>query len=88
MLKQINEANGIGIRELRKAAGLTQMELARRVALPQSHIAKIEAGKSDPRFSTVLAIVQALGFDLAVGDPTTLRIAKAFEQPSRKARFA
>jgi len=39
---------------------MTQAQLAKRVGLPQSHIAKIESNKLDLRLSTVEKIFQAL----------------------------
>lgn len=50
----------------RKAAGLTQAELASRAQTRAATIADIEGGKIDPRFSTLRAIAAALG--LGVGD--------------------
>jgi len=48
------------IRKLRKRAGLTQKELARRAGVSQSLIARIESGSVDPRLSTLRRILQAL----------------------------
>jgi transcriptional regulator with XRE-family HTH domain len=50
------------LRELRKAAGLTQQALAVRAGLSVSNVVHIEAGRiPDPRVSTVKAIADALG---------------------------
>lgn len=49
--------DGKQIRVLREEVGITQTELARRVGVSQAHIAKIEAGKVDPRLSTVNRIL-------------------------------
>ncbi len=51
---------GSSIRELRIKAGLTQKTLAALVGVSQAHIAKIEQGKVDPRFSTVNRILGVL----------------------------
>ena len=40
------------IKELRDEAGLSQADVARLAKVSQAHIAKIEAGKVDPRLST------------------------------------
>ncbi len=48
------------LRMLRKRAGLTQRELAERAGVSQSLIARIEAGKVDPRLSTYRKILNAL----------------------------
>jgi len=43
---EINE-----VKDIRKRLGLTQLELAKRANVSQSLIAKIEAGRIDPRYS-------------------------------------
>lgn len=48
------------IRRLRIKVGLSQTALARKVGVSQAHIAKIESGKVDPRFSTVERIFRCL----------------------------
>jgi transcriptional regulator with XRE-family HTH domain len=49
----------------RRAAGLSQRALAQRAGLPQPTIAAIESGRQDPRFETLLALVEACGQELA-----------------------
>lgn len=53
---------GIGnqIRIARKAAGITQAELAAKVNLSRSHIGAIELDRYNPSVSTLLAIANAL----------------------------
>src|ERR1700754_882527 len=49
------------IKRLRKAAGLSQQEVAMRGELSLSLVAKLEQGKkADPRASTLLALARAL----------------------------
>ncbi|WP_297506608.1 CBS domain-containing protein [Thermococcus sp.] len=48
------------IRRIRKELGITQEELARKAGVTQAYIAKLEAGKVDPRLSTLNRILQAL----------------------------
>jgi predicted transcriptional regulator len=48
------------LRALRKRAGLTQAELAKRAGVSQSLIARIEAGTVNPRLSTLIRIYSAL----------------------------
>ncbi|WP_174630263.1 CBS domain-containing protein [Metallosphaera tengchongensis] len=45
---------------MREMAGLTQYELARRVGVSQSLIAKIESGKIDPKLSIIKKILDEL----------------------------
>ena len=49
------------IRALRKAADLTQEELAAKSGLPQSHISRLEAAKHSPSRVTLEKIANALG---------------------------
>lgn len=48
------------IKRLRKSAGLTQKELAKRSGVSQSLVAKIEAGTLDPTFSKANKIIDAI----------------------------
>jgi predicted transcriptional regulator len=48
------------IKRLRQKVGLSQTDLAKKAGVSQAHIAKIEGGKVDPRFSTVERIMQCL----------------------------
>ncbi|ASI98476.1 CBS domain-containing protein [Thermococcus celer] len=48
------------IRRIRKELGITQEELARKAGVTQAYVAKLEAGKVDPRLSTFNRILQAL----------------------------
>ena len=52
------------IREARLRAGLTQAELAERTGRERSVIARWEQGSVAPSVETVLALVEACGFDL------------------------
>lgn len=51
---------GRDLKKLRELAGLTQSELAKRVGVSQSLIAKIESGKIDPKLSIVKRIIEEL----------------------------
>jgi predicted transcriptional regulator len=48
------------IRAMRKKAGLTQEQLAKKAGVSQALIARIEAGTIDPRISTLRKILEAL----------------------------
>lgn len=50
--------------DARKKEGLTQSELAHMTDIKQPMIAKIEKSNTDPRLSTILAIVDKLGYKL------------------------
>jgi transcriptional regulator with XRE-family HTH domain len=66
--------------EHRRAAGLSQTEIAARMGTSQSTVARLEAGEVDPRMSTLERYADALGgrldvalrFDPAVEPPTPI----------------
>lgn len=61
----INEIGEL-IRELRKRKGMTQVELAERSLTTQKSISRIETGKDNASFITVLSIFAALGEEIAL----------------------
>jgi transcriptional regulator with XRE-family HTH domain len=66
------------LRSLREAVGLTQEELAQRVAITQSQLSKLER-REDYRLSTLRRYVTALGGELeivAVVDGKRIRLAQ------------
>ena len=73
------------IREGRKRAGLTQVELARRAGVPQSTVGRIETGTRIPSTAMAERLIRAAGFELRVGlgapDPFTDSL---FEQTLRR----
>ena len=54
------------LRWARLTAGLSQRALAEKSGIPQSSIARIEAGTVDPRVGTLDRLLSACGFDLEV----------------------
>lgn len=54
------------IRILRTYLRMTQVELAKRAKIQQSHLAGIESGKTDPRISTVRRLYEALSCRLSL----------------------
>jgi len=58
---------GALIREARLRSGLTQTELATRLATTQSAVARWEGGAAEPRCSTVVRAVRACGLELVIG---------------------
>lgn len=57
---------GATIRRARRAAGLTQTELAKRIGLRQATISRLEKGEADTRLSTVLDVLSALGLEITI----------------------
>lgn len=60
------------LRNSRKAAGLTHDMLAQRAGVSRMTVQRTEAGKIDPRLSTLLVLARTLGLDLMLV-PKSLR---------------
>jgi transcriptional regulator with XRE-family HTH domain len=54
------------LRNARKAAGLTQAELAHRLGTTQSAVARLEASGANPRIDTLARALRACGRELAL----------------------
>ena len=54
----------------RHRRGMTQLELARAAALPQSSIARLENKRTVPQLDTLLRVAAALGCELALVSPS------------------
>ena len=52
---------GMVISEARRRIGISQAELARRMNTSQPTVARLEAGGTDPRWSTIQRALQAMG---------------------------
>lgn len=61
---------GDKVQQLPKSANLTQIELAEKSGLPQSHISRIESAKLSPSRATLEKIAGALGVQLSAIDPS------------------
>ena len=59
MLQPKGNIGGILARE-RQRRGLTQADLAKRMGRAQTYIARVEGGRRDPRWETVLDFARAL----------------------------
>lgn len=55
----------------RKALGMTQVQLAKRAGLQQSEISRLERGEVNPTWTTLQAVLEALGARLTVVDART-----------------
>ena len=54
------------VREARRRAGITQLELARRLGTRQPVVTRWETGRRAPDFDTVTAALAACGFELGI----------------------
>lgn len=55
---------GRNLRRARRGAGLSQQALAGRAGISRSYVGKVEAGASECRFLTAMALADAVGVDL------------------------
>ena len=60
-----NQALGLAIRQAREDAGLSQAQLAVHAGLAVGTLSRLEAGATDPSWSSVKALADALGVPLA-----------------------
>jgi transcriptional regulator with XRE-family HTH domain len=51
---------GANLRKARKACGLTQEQVSERSGVQAGEISRIEAGKRDPKVSTLLRLAEAV----------------------------
>jgi transcriptional regulator with XRE-family HTH domain len=58
------------LRQLRKAAGLSQYELARRSGLTRQAISNLEKGNRAPTWETVCLLAKGLGVSVAAFEET------------------
>ena len=57
---------GRQVREIREARGMSQAELAGRMGVGRSSIARLEAGEVDPKLGTIAQLGRALDAELVV----------------------
>ena len=69
-VKRRAEHIGKTIQDMRSEKGWTQMELAEKSGLQQSHISRLEAGVHSPSWKTLEKIANALGVEVGHLDPS------------------
>ncbi len=62
---EIKKRFGLAIRERRKAADISQEELAMRIGADQAYVSRIEAGQMNVTLETAAQFAAALGTDIA-----------------------
>jgi len=63
-MKHATEALIERLKSARIDQGLTQRELGKRIGSPQSYVARLEAGRTDPKLSSLVEVSRALGLEL------------------------
>jgi transcriptional regulator with XRE-family HTH domain len=61
----VREAAAV-VRELRGAAGMTQIDLAAKARVSRSFISDVEAGKASVESAKLFDVFQALGYEVAL----------------------
>ena len=61
----LNEAVGLQVKQLRKALGMTQLQLAFEAGLSLEHIGQVERGGTSPSVKNVAKIAAGLGVPVA-----------------------
>jgi transcriptional regulator with XRE-family HTH domain len=64
-MKTIRNKFGEKVRELRRARGLSQEELAFRAGIHRNYLGGIERGERNPALDNISAIAKALGVNLS-----------------------
>ena len=59
------------LRITRHQKGWTQAQLGERAGVAEKHVNRIENGANEPRISTVIALLAALGFELMAQETGT-----------------
>jgi transcriptional regulator with XRE-family HTH domain len=54
------------LRQVREAANLTQLELAKRLRVPYQNLSRLENGAREGMLSTINRYVRALGWELVI----------------------
>ncbi len=84
--------SGLLVKEARRRAGITQAELAARLGVPQSTIARWETGRIATSFDNVVRAVRACGLELvtqlAPADPQLATLVDEYLRMSPAERFA
>jgi transcriptional regulator with XRE-family HTH domain len=80
------------LRHARRRAGLTQRALAALSGIPQETIARIEAGRTDPRVGTLDRLLKACGWGLEIlprpGEGVDRTLYRLDLPPAERARVA
>ena len=57
----VSQRIGKRVAKIRRAAGLTQEALAKRIGISREYVARIEGGHHEPSLTTLVKVAKALG---------------------------
>jgi transcriptional regulator with XRE-family HTH domain len=77
---------GQRVRELRRAAGLTQEDLADRCGLFRTYMSRVETGQANPTLSMIHALAASLGVPVAALFPETAEAPPKARRAARPSR--
>ena len=63
MAEDVRQIVGSGIRRLRRAAGISQAELANRMGVDRAYVSGLELGQRNPTIVTLWHVAEALDVD-------------------------
>lgn len=86
MSTYLNVIKGLaeGLKQARESKGLSQRELGARIAVPQSHISKIESGTVDLKASSLIEFARALELEVMLVPRSLVPAVEALSRPSQK----
>jgi len=70
-----------GLKQARENKGLSQRALGTRIAVPQSHISKIESGKVDIKASSLIEFARALDLEIMLVPRSLVPAVEALSRP-------
>lgn len=74
----------VGLKQARESKGLSQRELGARIAVPQSHISKIESGTVDLKASSLIEFARALDLEVMLVPRSLVPAVEALSRPSQE----
>lgn len=83
----VREATALALLTCRRECGLTQLELANRVGLSQSHIARLELGHTSLTIEHLFAIARTLRITRVAFWSQIEHARKLLQQPAARAMF-
>lgn len=73
-----------GLKQARESKGLSQRELGARIAVPQSHISKIESGTVDLKASSLIEFARALDLEVVLVPRSLVPAVEAMSRTPQK----